>query len=407
MESFACRLNWEIWSDDGRIPTRGRPAFILSTIFFVIYGCPYRNFSLLIAGMEVLMIEFVFYCHNCANKNSILIPEDENYNLICNQCNSVVAFSSQVNGFIYALQNDSMPGLLKIGFTSRRVEDRVLELNSSTSTPTPFNVLFYFASSNPARDESIAHAEFESCRVNKNREFFKIDADVALSTLREKLNKTEIFVNRDIVIECMKDDICVDSEIINDVLVLKSQWLITKSFDKAADFVQNLINKQNFADAKAIVNLFIDDFPDNELALEYEKIVEDEIFRNEFNKKYLKSCNKVIVTEVLKIKDRWSSYDTAFTLYEMLKTLMQKNLFDQVLDISDLFINDIEGAITNPSMKRSDYVNLILEIRQLNLYSRNKIAIRNVKDSINSPTLDNGHVTTLLATNSVINLDSN
>jgi len=336
------------------------------------------------------MIEFVFYCHNCATKNSILIPEDENYNLICNQCNAIVAFSNQVNGFIYALQNESMPGLLKIGFTSRRVEDRVLELNSSTSTPTPFNVLFYFASSNPSKDESIAHAEFESCRVNKNREFFKIDADVALSTLREKLNKTEIFVNRDIFVECVKNDICVDSEIINDVLVLKSQWLITKSFDKAADFVQNLINKQNYADAKAIVNLFIDDFPDNELALEYEKIVEDEIFRNEFNKKYLKSCNRVIVNEVLKIKDRWVSYDAAFTLYEMLKTLMQKNLFDQVIEISDLFINDIEGAKINPSMSRSDYVNLILEIRQLNLYSRNKIAIRNVKESINSPTWAEG-----------------
>jgi hypothetical protein len=46
---------------------------------------------------------------------------------------------SIVTGFVYVLANPAFPGLLKIGFTNRSVDDRMKELNSSTSVPAPLS----------------------------------------------------------------------------------------------------------------------------------------------------------------------------------------------------------------------------------------------------------------------------
>ena len=41
-------------------------------------------------------------------------------------------------GFIYAMSNKSMPGILKIGMTERSVEERLKEANSPSFIPIPF-----------------------------------------------------------------------------------------------------------------------------------------------------------------------------------------------------------------------------------------------------------------------------
>lgn len=77
-------------------------------------------------------------------------------------------------GFLYVLINPSMPGLAKVGKTTRNPSDRVSELSSATGVATPFLLAYQ----QPVRDcdaaESWVHSELErgGHRVSSNREFF-------------------------------------------------------------------------------------------------------------------------------------------------------------------------------------------------------------------------------------------
>ena len=48
-----------------------------------------------------------------------------------------------MKGFVYVLSNASMPGLIKVGMTTKVPDGRAKELSSDTSTPTPFIVEYY------------------------------------------------------------------------------------------------------------------------------------------------------------------------------------------------------------------------------------------------------------------------
>lgn len=79
------------------------------------------------------------------------------------------------NGFLYVLINPAMPGLAKVGKTTRNPSNRVSELSAATGVPSPF-ILAY---QQPVQDchaaEVWVHAELErnGYRVATNREFFK------------------------------------------------------------------------------------------------------------------------------------------------------------------------------------------------------------------------------------------
>jgi hypothetical protein len=74
---------------------------------------------------------------------------------------------------VYVLSNPSMPGLLKIGETSRNVEKRVAELNRSTSIPTDFVIERAYDVSNSRGVEKQLHLLFYDAKVGK--EFFELD----------------------------------------------------------------------------------------------------------------------------------------------------------------------------------------------------------------------------------------
>jgi hypothetical protein len=67
-----------------------------------------------------------------------------------------------------------MPDLLKIGFTTRSINERIAELNSSTGVPENFVFEAYFGSIKPEDDECLLHRKLNNYRTNKNREFFKL-----------------------------------------------------------------------------------------------------------------------------------------------------------------------------------------------------------------------------------------
>ena len=88
-------------------------------------------------------------------------------------------------GNVYILENDSMPGLIKIGKTARNSRERAKELPHSTSVPTPFRVVFELSSDKYEILEREAHSRLARYRVGNNREFFKYTLGIAIKALKE------------------------------------------------------------------------------------------------------------------------------------------------------------------------------------------------------------------------------
>ena len=85
---------------------------------------------------------------------------------------------------IYVLTNSSMPGLVKIGKTSRSdIEFRMKEL-FSTGVPVPFECNYACRVENASVAEKKIHFAFGDVRVNPNREFFKIEPSRVVAILQ-------------------------------------------------------------------------------------------------------------------------------------------------------------------------------------------------------------------------------
>lgn len=68
-----------------------------------------------------------------------------------------------------------MEGVYKIGHTTRSIEDRLAELNASTSVIEPMRVLVSFQVFNSYEVEQEAHKLLAEYRVREDREYFKVD----------------------------------------------------------------------------------------------------------------------------------------------------------------------------------------------------------------------------------------
>ena len=62
-----------------------------------------------------------------------------------------------MKGYIYALINPSLKGLVKVGKTSRNPEARAIELSSATGVPTPFIVGYEILVDDCDAAESFVH----------------------------------------------------------------------------------------------------------------------------------------------------------------------------------------------------------------------------------------------------------
>ncbi|HHY0547280.1 TPA: GIY-YIG nuclease family protein [Vibrio parahaemolyticus] len=76
-----------------------------------------------------------------------------------------------MNGHVYVLGNESLPGVYKIGGTAKQPEVRAKEL-SNTSIPTPYEVLLSIEVDDWRKSESFVHESLSEHRVADNREFF-------------------------------------------------------------------------------------------------------------------------------------------------------------------------------------------------------------------------------------------
>ena len=87
--------------------------------------------------------------------------------------------------WIYILSNDTMPGLVKIGFTKNKPSERVKQINAATGVALDFSVEWAFPCFNAHDLEKEIHIYLENqgFRVNKKKEFFNITIEQARSVI--------------------------------------------------------------------------------------------------------------------------------------------------------------------------------------------------------------------------------
>ncbi len=91
-----------------------------------------------------------------------------------------------VGGYVYIASNPSMPGLVKIGMTSKQPGKRVAALYN-TSVPVPFVLRYYSWVPNRLESERYLHDLFDRDRVSKKREFFALPAEEAIRKTQAKI----------------------------------------------------------------------------------------------------------------------------------------------------------------------------------------------------------------------------
>lgn len=87
-------------------------------------------------------------------------------------------------GYVYILSNPMMPGLVKIGKTTREVNARAVELYQ-TGVPAPFKVEHQVHTPDCDTLELKIHQVLSKYRVDPSREFFKCLVSVAKHELDE------------------------------------------------------------------------------------------------------------------------------------------------------------------------------------------------------------------------------
>jgi T5orf172 domain len=86
-----------------------------------------------------------------------------------------------IRGWIYVLSNQAMPGLVKIGFSTKDPMLRVQEL-SGTGLPYAFHVEYDALVHDPRAIEQQVHQDLAAHREAK--EFFRIDVSTAVAVIR-------------------------------------------------------------------------------------------------------------------------------------------------------------------------------------------------------------------------------
>jgi hypothetical protein len=87
-------------------------------------------------------------------------------------------------GIVYVLSNEAMPGLIKIGLTTRNeLQSRINELYT-TSVPVPFTCEYASRVDDCAKVEQALHQAFSTDRINPNREFFRMSVERVIPILK-------------------------------------------------------------------------------------------------------------------------------------------------------------------------------------------------------------------------------
>jgi anaerobic glycerol-3-phosphate dehydrogenase len=87
-----------------------------------------------------------------------------------------------------------MPGLVKIGMTTKNPRDRLKELYT-TGVPHPFSLLFEQHVKDARQAEKLLHHRLSSYRLSKQREFFQIEPGSAVRVAERTLRSMQTVSN--------------------------------------------------------------------------------------------------------------------------------------------------------------------------------------------------------------------
>lgn len=118
---------------------------------------------------------------------------------------------------VYVLTNEAMPGYVKIGRTSTSLEQRIRELNASTSVPLPFTAFYACTVKDAAFVEHQLHDAFDDNRINPRREFFRVVPERVVAAL--KLAEIENITPKRDYVETVEDQ-----EALNEARKVRSRF---------------------------------------------------------------------------------------------------------------------------------------------------------------------------------------
>ena len=95
-------------------------------------------------------------------------------------------------GWIYVLSTRDNRSLLKIGMTTRTVEERVKEINGATGVAIPFGVRRCWRVIDPVKSEQTVHQALSNFRLRYDREFFRSDFFEAADIISTALADTKL-----------------------------------------------------------------------------------------------------------------------------------------------------------------------------------------------------------------------
>ena len=132
-------------------------------------------------------------------------------------------------GYIYCIVNEYMPGICKVGFTSRPVDARLKEANQShTWSPPSYKIAFAKRVKDAKYAETKIHELIDSCRIMKRKEMFTISPQLVFLHF-EKIEGElcmidETFVNTSFVYNI---EYPIRVNIVKLVKVLKNEYTLT------------------------------------------------------------------------------------------------------------------------------------------------------------------------------------
>ena len=98
-------------------------------------------------------------------------------------------FKGEGRYYVYILENESIPGQYKIGYTGKTPEERAKQLSKSTGVPTPFKVVYAFKCHDGERAEYEVHKELAEYRINSEREFFNCTLSEATQAIEKVIKR--------------------------------------------------------------------------------------------------------------------------------------------------------------------------------------------------------------------------
>ena len=98
-----------------------------------------------------------------------------------------VRVSQGKRGWLYVLSTKDEPDILKIGRTTRSVEDRVKEINSATGVLVPYSARAVFQVEDTIAAENLVFNLLSDHRIRQDREFFQIPFSEAAKIIEDKI----------------------------------------------------------------------------------------------------------------------------------------------------------------------------------------------------------------------------